>query len=97
MSRRAPWGAPRMFPADDPASERFRVRVEDGSFGPVLASLALATAQARAAALDGCRVEITSIDGTVAVVARTDDRFVVTPWGPASWPARCQRLLSEHG
>ena len=98
MSRRVSWGEPRLFAAgDDPAGERYRVRVEGGPFGPVLASLALAAALARAAALDGRTVEIASIDGTSAVVERRDDRFVVTPWGPASWPSRCDRLLVEHG
>jgi len=98
MSRRWVWGAPRMFaPEDEQTPERFRVRVDDGPLGPVLANLALATAQARAAALEGHRVEIASIDGTVVGVEREGDQFVVTPWGPASWPARCERLLVEHG
>lgn len=98
MSRRVSWGEPRLFVAgDEPAGERYRVRVGAGPIGPVLASLALAAAQARAAAIDGRTVEIASIDGTVAAVERRDDRFVVTPWGPASWPSRCQRLLAEHG
>lgn len=98
MSRRVSWGEPRLFAAgDDPAAERYRVRIEGGPFGPVLTSLALATAQARAAAIDGRTAVIASIDGTVAAVTRRDDRFVVTPWGPASWPSRCQRLLVEHG
>ena len=97
MKRRAAWGTPRMFVADDDSPDRFRVRVDGGEFGPVLANLALATAQARAAALDGHRAEIASIDGTVAAIERADDHFVVTPWGPASWPARCERLLAEHG
>ena len=98
MSRRVSWGEPRLFAAgDDPAGERYRVRVEGGPFGPVLTSLALAAALARAAALDGRTVEIASIDGTVAAVERRDGRFIVTPWGPASWPSRCDRLLVEHG
>lgn len=98
MSRRVSWGEPRLFAArDDPAGERYRVRVEGGPFGPVLTSLALAAAQARAAAIEGRTAEIASIDGTVAAVERRADRFVVTPWGPASWPFRCQRLLVEHG
>jgi hypothetical protein len=59
--------------------ERFRVRVDGGRFGPVLANLALARAQARAAVLDGHRVEIASIDGTVVAVERAGDRSVVTP------------------
>jgi len=87
-----------MFAAEGELTpERFRVRVDGGPLGPVLANLALATAQARAAALEGRRVEIASIDGTVVAVEREDDRFVVTPWGPASWPTRCERLLVEHG
>ena len=98
MSRRVAWGEPRLFAAgDDPAGERYRVRVGGGPFGPVLTSLALAAAQARAAAIEGRTAEIASIDGTVAAVERRADRFVVTPWGPASWPFRCQRLLVEHG
>ena len=98
MSRRVVWGEPRLFvAADDRAETRFRVRVEGGFYGPVLASLALATAQARAAALDGRCVEIASIDGTVASVQRWGDRLVVASSGPASWPLRCERLLAEHG
>ncbi len=98
MSRQVSWGEPRLFAAgNDPAGERYRVRVEGGSFGPMIASLALAAAQARAAAIDGRTAVIASIDGTVAAVERRDGRFVVTPWGPASWPSRCQRLLAEHG
>ena len=99
MSRQVSWGDPRLFPAEDHpvAGERFRVRVDGGRFGPVVASLALATAQARAAALDGRVAVIVSGDGTVARVARDADGFVVTPWGPAPWPFRCQRLLIEHG
>lgn len=95
---RAVWGEPRLFPAvDDAVVERFRVRVGGGSFGPVLSSLAMAVAQARAAALAGGRVEIVAIDGSAVVVDRRDGRFVVTPWGAASWPSRCERLLVEHG
>lgn len=95
---RAAWGEPRLFPAvDDVVVERFRVRVAGGSFGPVLSSLAMAVAQARAAALAGGRVEIVAIDGSAVVVDRRDGRFVVSPWGAASWPSRCERLLVEHG
>lgn len=98
MSRRVVWGERRLFAAgDDLAGERYRVRVEGGPFGPALTSLALAAAQARAAALDGHTAEIASIDGTVAAVERRDDRFVVTPRGPAPWPSRSERLLVEHG
>lgn len=98
MSRRVTWGEPRLFgAADDPVGERYRVRAGGGPFGPVISSLALAAAQARAVAIDGRTAEIASIDGTVAAVERREDRFVVTPWGPASWPSRCQRLLVEHG
>ena len=98
MSRRVVWGEPRLFAIEgEPSVERFRMRTDDGPFGPVLASLVLAAAQARAAVLDGRRVEIASIDGTVAAVERAGGRFVVTPRGPASWPSRCERLLVEHG
>ena len=99
MSRRVSWGDRRLFPAEDHpvAGERFRVRADDGRFGPVAASLALATAQARAAVIDGRTAAIVSSDGTVARVTRDADGFVVTPWGPAPWPFRCQRLLIEHG
>ena len=95
---RAAWGEPKLFPAgDDLAVERFRVRAAGGPFGPVLSSLAMAVAQARAAALAGGRVEIVAIDGSAVEVERLDGRFVVTPWGAASWPSRCERLLVEHG
>lgn len=95
---RAGWGEPRLFPAaEDALTERFRVRVSGGSFGPVLSSLAMAVAQARAAALAARRVEIVAIDGSAVAVERLDGRFVVTPWGAASWPSRCERLLVEHG
>ncbi len=95
---RAAWGEPRLFPAvDNAVVERFRVRVAGGLFGPVQSSLAMAVAQARAAALAGGRVEIVAVDGSAVVVDRRDGRFVVTPWGAASWPSRCERLLAEHG
>lgn len=98
MSRRAVWGEARLFAIEsEPSVERFRMRTDDGPFGPVLASLVVAAAQARAAVLDGRRVEIASIDGTVAAVERAGGRFVVTPRGPASWASRCERLLVEHG
>lgn len=97
MSHGAPWGHPRLFAAREPAEERFRVRVDRGGFGPVLGNLALATAQARAAALAGACAEIVSLDGTTARVEWVGDRFVVTSRGPASWPHRCCRLLVEHG
>lgn len=97
MNRGGVWGNPRLFVADDSARERFRVRVGGELFGPVLASLALATAQARAAAVDGRSAEIASLDGTVAVIEHTNGGFIVTSCGPASWPARCTRLLAEHG
>lgn len=96
MSRQVSWGDPRLFPAEDPpvAGERFGVRVDGGRFGPVVASLALATARAHGAAIDGRTAVIVSSDGTVARVTRDADGFVVTPWGPASRPLRCQRLLA---
>lgn len=95
---RAVWGEPRLFAAaEDVPAERFRVRVSGGSFGPVLSSLAMAVAQARAAALADRRVEIVAIDGSGVEVERLHGRFVVTPWGAASWPSRCERLLVEHG
>lgn len=97
MRTRASWGEPRLFAEADPPGEQFRVRVLGGSFGPVVASLALAVAQARAVAVDGRTAEIGSVDGTVAAVQQREDRFVVTPWGPALWPSRCERLLVEHG
>ena len=97
MSREV-WGEPRLFPAaEDAPTERFRVRVAGGSFGPVLSSLAMAVAQARGAALAEHRVEIVAIDGSAVEVKHLDGRFVVTPWGAASWPSRCERLLVEHG
>lgn len=95
---RAAWGEPRLFAAsEDVLAERFRVRVAGGSFGPVLSSLAMAVAQARAAALAGGRVEIVAMDGSAVAVEHLDGRFVVTPWGAASWPSHCERLLVEHG
>ena len=95
---RAAWGEPRLFPAvDDAVVERFRVRVVGGSFGPVLSSLAMAVAQARAAALAEQRGEIVAVDGSAVEVEHLNGRFVVTPWGAASWPSRCERLLVEHG
>jgi hypothetical protein len=57
----------------------------------------MAVAQARAAAMAGGRVEIVAIDGSAVDVEHFDGRFVVTPWGAASWPSRCERLLVEHG
>jgi hypothetical protein len=98
MTGAVPWGHPCLFSAaHEPVEERFRVRVAGGAFGPVLSNLAIATAQARAAALGGVDAEIVSLDGTSARVEWAGDRFVVTSRGPASWPHRCCRLLVEHG
>lgn len=93
---RAIWGTPALFAAGED-KPTFRVRVDGGAFGPVVTNLALAAAQARAAALGGRAVEIVAVDGTAAAVELRDGRFAVTPWGPASWPLRCERLLAEHG
>jgi hypothetical protein len=92
------WGHPCLFSAPgDAAEDRFRVRVDGGEFGPVLSSLAMATAHARAAALTGVCAEIVSEDGTSTRVEWAGDRFVVTSRGPGLWPHRCCRLLVEHG
>ncbi|MCU0267312.1 MAG: hypothetical protein MUF83_01560 [Acidimicrobiales bacterium] len=93
----AVWGQPRLFPTMGDGPVRFRLRIDGGALGPVVASLSLATAQARAAVVAGHGVEIVSFDGTVAAVRWAEGGFRVTPCGPASWPDRCARLLDEHG
>jgi hypothetical protein len=99
MSRATSWGNPCLFTAGTDRSEprSFRLRVNGGAFGPVLGNLALATAQARAAALDGAHAEIASADGTAVAVTHAGEGFSVTSCGPALWPDRCRRLLIEHG
>jgi anti-sigma factor RsiW len=85
-------------PGDRTAALRFRVSAA-GRKHPATASLALAVARARAAAIEGHRVVIVAMDGTAAVVNRSPEGsgFVVISYGPGTWPAQCRRLLEEHG
>ncbi|MGE0729442.1 MAG: hypothetical protein AB7O92_12015 [Acidimicrobiia bacterium] len=92
------WGQPALFVVGAGGEGlRFRVRADGGEFVPVVSSLVLAAAQARAIAVAGGTAVVASSAGTVASVRWVDGRFVVVPWGPGSWPSRCGRLLSEHG
>ncbi|MEW6470686.1 MAG: hypothetical protein AB1679_00240 [Actinomycetota bacterium] len=76
---------------------RFRVSAP-GRRQPATASLALAVARARAAAMAGHRAVILGSDGTVAVVRPAPNGgFVVIGHGPGSWPDQCRRLLDAHG
>jgi hypothetical protein len=77
---------------------RFRVSA-NGLRHPATASLALAVARARAAAVEGHQVVIVAVDGSAAVVRRSPNGvgFVVISYGPGSWPDQCRRLLDEHG
>jgi hypothetical protein len=59
-------------------------------------SLALAVAQARAAALAGYRAVIVGRDGCAADV-RHDGGFLVITFGSADWPGVVRRLLDQHG
>jgi hypothetical protein len=80
------------------AAEPMRYRVGTaGHRGPAVSSLPLATAQARALALQQHRAVIVASDGSAAEVRHHETGFIVRPLGPAPWLELCRRLLTEHG
>lgn len=80
------------------AGDAIRYRVGTaGHRAPAVSSLPLATAQARALALQLHRAVIVASDGTAVEVRHGDTGFIVHPLGPAPWLEVCRRLLTEHG
>jgi cysteine sulfinate desulfinase/cysteine desulfurase-like protein len=80
------------------ASDPIRYRVGTaGHRAPAVSSLSLATAQARALALQLHRAVIVASDGTAVEVRHHEPRFIVHPLGPVPWLELCRRLLTEHG
>lgn len=89
------WAQGRLL-ATDPtdAPHRFRVGGSAG-WGPVVSQLALAVAQARAAASAGQDALICADDGTAVVVIRRSDGFDLAALDDAGWADSARRLLSR--
>lgn len=93
MRQRHEWGQGRLL-ADDVPAERFRV-ARGSDWGPIVAQLALAVAQARAAAAEATSAVIFADDGTAVVVTRCGDGFVLAAIDETRWADHARRLLTR--
>ena len=80
--------------ADDRPAQRFRV-ARGAKWGPVVGQLALAVAQARAAAAEANSAVICADDGTAAVVTRCGDGFDLAAIDEPRWANQARRLLTR--
>ena len=93
MRQRHEWGQGRLLAEERPAL-RFRV-AREAEWGPVVGQLALAVAQARAAAAEGTSAVICADDGTAVVVTRRGDGFEFAASDECRWAEQAQRLLTR--
>lgn len=93
MRQRHDWGQGRLL-AEERRAERFRVAVGT-TWGPVVGQLALAVAQARAAAAEATSAVICADDGTAVVVTPRGDGFEIAAIDECRWADQARRLLTR--